>query len=192
MNRRRLLIAAGLVAVGSTTRGGTADSRFPSTISSTIDGKNLRLSLTGSALRKKYGFSVYTVASYVQEGAKVTDAEALAKADIAKILCLVFERDVDGQAIATSFRGSIGTNHPSPAFSKELDKLEKFFAGQNVSQGKRLWLTHVPGTGLTCQFHGDSALKIDSVAFSNAIWETYLGPNSLGVAIKEGLTSRLR
>jgi hypothetical protein len=150
------------------------------------------MSLTGSALRKKYGFSVYSIASYIQEGAKVADAEALVSADIIKVLALIFERDVDGQSIATSFRGSIGANHPAPAFAAELDKLEKYFHSHNASQGERLWLTHVPGMGLTCQFHGDEATRIASVPFARAIWDTYLGPNNLGVAIKEGLTSRLR
>jgi hypothetical protein len=85
-----------------------------------------------------------------------------------------------------------GANHPSPAFSSELDKLEKYFLSHNASQGERLWLTHVPGVGLTCQFHADAGTKIDSIPFAHAIWDTYLGPNNLGVAIKEGLTSRLR
>ncbi len=192
MDRRRFLISAGVVLTGSVARAGSVDDRFPSTISSKIGGKATRLSLTGSALRKKYGFSVYTIASYVEEGAKVADANSLAKGDFAKILVLIFERDLDGQTIATSFRGSIGANHPAPAFATELETLEKYFVAHNASQGERFWLTHTPGVGLTCQFHGKAGIKIESVPFALAIWDTYLGPNNLGVAIKEGLTSRLR
>jgi hypothetical protein len=192
MKRRQFLIASGTVLTASAVLARSTDSRFSATISTKISGKTVRLSFTGSALRKKYGFSVYTIASYVQEGAKVADAEALARADIGKILALIFERDVDGQTIATSFRGSIAANHPAPAFSAELDKLANYFLAHNASQGDRLWLTHIPGVGLRCQFQGDAGILIESVPFARAIWETYLGPNNLGVAIKEGLTSRLR
>jgi hypothetical protein len=192
MKRRQLLIAAGALLTGSTALGGSPDPRFSSTLSTKIGGKTVKLSLTGSALRKKYGFSVYSIASYLQEGAKVADAETLARADLAKILALIFERDLDGQTIATSFRGSIGANHPAPAFATELGKLEKYFLAHNAKLGERLWLTHIPAVGLSCQFQGDAGIRIDGVPFARAIWETYLGPNNLGVAIKEGLTSRLR
>jgi hypothetical protein len=198
MHRRRFLgSAAGLLAVGatierSTAEGSSVDSRFPAAISSKINGKAVRLNFTGSALRKKYGFSVYTVASYVQEGAKITNAEALARADIAKILDLIFERDVDGPTIASSFRGSIGANHPAPAFAAELAKLENYFLVHEARRGDRLWLTHAPKVGLICQFQGQTGASIDGVPFAHAIWDAYLGPNNLGVAIKEGLTSRLR
>jgi hypothetical protein len=192
MKRRQFLIASGVILTGTAARGGSNDPRFAATISTKIDGKTIRLSLTGSALRKKYGFSIYSIASYIQEGAKVADAEALARGDFAKVLALIFERDIDGPTIAASFRSSIAANHPAPEFAVELEKLEKYFVEHKADQGERLWLTHVPGVGLTCQFHGEASVQINSVAFARAIWETYLGPNSLGVAIKEGLTSKLR
>ncbi len=198
MIRRRFLIAASgwfvssAVLSGSKVFAGPSDPRFSSTITSRIDGKSVKLALTGSALRKKYGFSVYTVASYMVEGTKVRDAEELAKADIAKQLHLIFERDVDGQSIATSFRGSIATNHPAPAFKNELAKLEQYFLAHSAKQNDHLWLTNIPGVGLGCQFSGQPGVVIDGVSFSQAIWRTYLGPNSISVAITEGLTSRIR
>jgi hypothetical protein len=198
MIRRRFLVAAPCwfaataTLAGSEAFAGSGDPRFDPTIASRIGGKQIRLVLTGSALRKKYGFSVYSVASYVLEGTKIRDAEALAKADIAKQLHLIFERDVDGQSIATSFRGSIGANHPAPAFKTELAKLEQYFLAHNAKQNDHVWLTHVPAVGLGCHFSGQQGVVIDGVSFAHAVWNTYLGPNSIGVAITEGLTSRLR
>jgi hypothetical protein len=183
-----LAAGARLAAAGP----GAGDPRFPTKIASRISGKPVNLVLTGSALRKKYGFSVYSVASYAQEGVRVGDAAGLARADIAKQLHLIFERAVDGQTIATSFRSSIGASHPAPAFSTELAKLERFFLGHDVRQGDHVWLTHVPGFGLGCNIVGQSGLVVQGVAFARAAWGTYLGPNNLGVALKEGLTSRLR
>ena len=39
-----------------------------------------------------------------------------------KQLHLIFERDVDGEAMAQSFREAIGMGHPAPAFAPELAK----------------------------------------------------------------------
>ena len=193
MIRRRFLAAAApcwFVAASALAESG--DPRFPSTITTRIGGKPARLALTGHAMRKKYGFSVYAVASYLQEGAKVRDADALARADIAKILHLIFERQVDGPTIASSFRASIGAIHPAPAFSAELAKLERYFLSQTVKPGDHIWLTHLAGVGLGCQVGSQPGVVIEGVRFAQAAWSTYLGPINLGVALKEGLTSRLR
>ena len=193
MLRRRFLTTVPFwISAGAWAAGAGDDPRFPSSIASTIGGKSTRLALTGSALRKKYGFSVYTVASYLQEGARVNGAGGLAKADLAKQLHLLFERDVDGQSIATSFRGSIGANHPAPAFEPEMVRLERYFVAHGARLGDRVVLTHIPGVGLGCQIAGRPGVVIENVGFARAIWDTYLGPNNLGVAIKDGLTSRLR
>lgn len=192
MIRRRFLAFAPGWFLARTALAESSDARFPAKIASKIGGKPLNLVLTGSAQRKKYGFSVYAVASYVQEGAKVRDASSLARTDIAKQLHLIFEREVDGPAIATSFRGSIGANYPAPAFSTELGKLERYFSALTARQGDHIWLTHIPGVGLGCQVIGQTGMVIEGVAFARAAWEAYLGPNNIGVAIKDGLTSRLR
>jgi hypothetical protein len=198
MIRRRFLSAGtiGFVAwvadTHSDAQGATGDPRFPATIASRIGGKPVRLVLTGTALRKKYGFSVYALASYVQEGVQVRDADGLMRANAAKQLHLVFERDVDGATMASGFRASIGMSHPAPAFESELAMLERYFLAHPVKQGDHIWLTHVPGVGLAAQVNGQPGMVIGGVGFAQAAWETYLGRNNLGVAIKTGLTSRLR
>ncbi len=195
MIRRRFLAAAASVptwCAASSAFAESGDPRFPTSVSTQIDGKAIRLLLTGTAMRKKYGFSVYALASYVQEGTQVRNAEALARADVAKQLHLVFERQVDGATIASSFRASIGAIHPAPAFSTELAKLERYFVSRNVQQGDNIWLTHIAGYGMACQVGNQGGVAIQSVPFSQTAWSTYLGPINLGVAIKEGLTSRLR
>src|SRR3954468_4571106 len=102
MSRRRysptvllgLTLLASVPGAGGESAGD--DPRFPATIASRIGGKPVRLVLTGTALRRKYGFAVYALASYVQEGARVRDADGLMRADAAKQLHLIFARDVDG------------------------------------------------------------------------------------------------
>ena len=61
-----------------------------------------------------------------------------------------------------------------------------------VREEDHVRLTHVPGVGLGVRVNDQPGLVIRGVGFSRAAWGTYLGRNHLGVALKEGLTSRLR
>lgn len=197
MTRRRF-VAAGTVGLAAWAAGvGTAIGKavapqFPATLNAEIGGRRVRMTLTGSALRTKYTFRVYTVASYVQEGTTVPGPEALAALDAPKQLHLIFERDVDGATMAAAFRDSIGRSHPAPAFAAELAGLERYFVANPAKRGDHVRLTHVPGVGLGVQVNDRPAMTIQGVNFARAAWGTYLGPNHLGVALKEGLTSRLR
>jgi hypothetical protein len=179
-------------AIGGTNpRAPRGDARFPTAIQGQLDGKTVRMILTGTAMRRKYGLAVYAIGSYVEEGAAVGSADALARASVTKQLQLIFERDVDGATMASSFRESIGMNHPAPAFAKELDHLERFFRANPVKRGDHIRLSHIPGTGLTCQLVGKPPLIIPNMAFAQAAWDVYLGPRNLGSGIKAGLAARL-
>ena len=68
----------------------------------------------------------------------------------------------------------------------------RHFVANPVKQGDHVRLTHVPGVGLGVRVNNQPGLVIRGVGFSRAAWGTYLGRNHLGVALKEGLTSRLR
>lgn len=191
--RRRFLLASSAAALAwATRRAPAAEPQFPALIDAEVGGKPARLALTGSALRSKYLFRVYTVASYVQEGAVVRSPEALAQLDAPKQLLLVFERDVDGATVGASFRESIGRGHPAPAFAKELTALERYFVANPIKAGDRVLLTHVPATGLGVRVNARPPVLIPSVPFAQAAWGTYFGPHHLGVALKQSLSSRLR
>jgi hypothetical protein len=195
MLRRRTFLAAlsGLGVRGVPTLGAGVghDPRYSPAITSRIGGKPLRLVLTGTAMRTKYGFSVYAIGSYLQEGIKVRSGEELAKAAVAKQLHLIFERDVDGETMASAFRDAIGMGYPAPAFAGELARLEAFFRTNPVKRGDHIWLTHVPGLGLGCQLVGKPGTIIENIGFAHATWDVYVGAKNLGVAIQSGLTSRL-
>jgi len=192
---RRLLLS-GLViatigAVAAAADKARSDPRFAVTIDSQIAGQPVRLVLTGTAVRTKYMLSLYTIASYLQEGVKVRDAAELIAVNAPKQLHLVFERSVAGATIAESLHEAIAMSHPAPAFTDELGRLDQYFRAYSAGPGDHIWLTSIPGAGLTCQFADHPALFIENVAFAQAAWEVYLGRKNLGTAIKAGLTSRL-
>ena len=56
--------------------------------------------------------------------------------------------EVDGATMAQSFRESIGTNYPAPAFAAELARMETYFQTHPVKRGDHIWLTYTPNVGL--------------------------------------------
>ena len=178
-------VSAELVGVEGT---GT---QYATPIPAKVAGKDVTLRLTGTALRTKFLFHVYTIGSYVQDGVAVRSAEELVAADCAKRLHLVMERDVNGKDLAEAFRTAIRANYPAPAFEDQLNRLAEFMQPLTAEKGVHIWLTHVPGAGLHCLVVGKTEITLPNVAFSRAVWEIYLGKNNLGEDIKKGLTSRL-
>ena len=197
MARSRLLALAllglfGAAALATETVGVEgSQTQYPTLIESPINNKPVKLVLTGTAMRKKLLFNVYTIGSYVQEGAAVHSAEDLADADVPKQLHLVLERDLDGKTMAAAFRDAVRLNYAAPTFASELDTLARLLEESSVKKGDHVWLSHVPGLGFHVRLPDKKQMVIPNSAFSKAIWEIYLGKNNLGEGIKQGLTSRL-
>jgi len=157
-----------------------------------VAGKEVKLVLTGTALRKKLVFNVYTIGSFLQEGVRVRSAEELVAVNAPKRLHLVMEREVEGKEMAEAFRTAIRLNYAEPAFAAELSRLTAFMQPLAVKKGDHVWLTYIPGVGLHCQLLGKTEVTIQNVEFAKAIWEIYLGKNNLGEGIKKGLLSRVQ
>ena len=75
-----VLLAALVLPMGFTpARGGGSAESFPKEIQSRIGDRQVKLVLTGTAIRRLATLPIYAVASYVEEGVKVRSAEELAK-----------------------------------------------------------------------------------------------------------------
>jgi hypothetical protein len=187
-----LVGAAGLPATELVpVRGSNSNTQFTTTMDWTVNGKPLRLLLTGVALRQKIIVNVYALASYVQEGVQVRSPEELAAADVPKQLHLVMERTVGGRDLAEAFVVAIRGNHPSPAFDDEVAMLTEKLRNDTAYKGDHIYLTHLPGTGLEVKVAGRTEFVIKNPQFYRAVWDIYLGRNNLGEGIKRGLVSRL-
>ena len=142
--------------------------------------------------RQKLFFNVYTLGSYVVEGAAVHTAEDVAGLDQPKQLHLVMERDVAGGDIAEAFSVAIRQNYPTPNFNEEVNRLVEVMREIEFKKGDNVYLTHQPGIGLRCQVIGKGDFTIENPDFSRAMWDIYLGKNNIGEGIKKGLVSRLK
>ena len=114
-----------------------SDTTYPSEVKTTVGSKSVNLVLTGAALRKKVFFNVYTIGSYVQDGAGVRDGEELAAQDCPKQLHLVLERDVKGTDMADAMRSAIRGNYDDPQFAAELKMLVEFMSQPRHQEGRQ-------------------------------------------------------
>lgn len=165
---------------------------YPVSIKKNVGANPLKMRITGVALRKKAVFNVYAIASYVQDGCKAKSAEELAAdTESGKILHLVMERDVAGRDMMDSIKAAIKANYPDEPFEREYKMLEEYLEVNPPKKTCHVWLTSIPGVGLSMHVTGRPNLVIDNVKFSRAIWDIYLGRENLGDHIKQGLVSRL-
>jgi hypothetical protein len=197
MRRNGILAAALFLVLGLTATGSElvkvpgSSTQFTRSMSVKVGEKQTTLVLTGVALREKFFVNVYALASYVQEGVSLKTAEDLAAADVPKQLHLVMERTVSGKDMAEALVFAIRQNHPEPAFTDEVNRLNQLLCSDNLEKGDHIYLTHLPGVGLRCTVVGKTEFVIANPEFSRAVWDIYLGKNNVGEGIKKGLVSRL-
>lgn len=189
-------VALALAAAAEFPRPAGADDKelFPARIEPAIGGRPVKLFRTGKAVRKQLGFKVYEVASYLQEGAPVKNAEQLAAAAEAKQLLLVFIMTVPGDDMAIAFESTLRKNYPAPAFAKETEQLLEQVRKTSTRKGDRIVITHIPGKGLHYRFQSkddEQELLIPNPAYSKAVWDNYLGEYNCGENVKLGLIAEL-
>lgn len=191
-----LCVALALAAASEFPRpAGAGDKElFPPRIDQAIGGRQVKLFRTGKAVRKQLGFKVYEVASYLQEGAPVKNAEQLAATLQAKQLLLVFIMSVPGDDMALAFESTLRKNYPAPAFAKETERLLEQLRKTTTRKGDRILMTHIPDKGLHYSFQSkgdEQELLIPNPTFSQAVWDNYLGEYNCGENVKLGLIAEL-
>jgi hypothetical protein len=193
---RLLLVAVGTVLFGtlalaeSVAVDGSATT-YETKIETTVNGKAVKMNLTGAGLRKRVFFKVYTIGSYVEAGARVRSADDLAAADCPKQLHLVMERDVEGKDMAEAVEKAIRKSRGDDAFPDEIRSMSATMRALDLKKGDHIRLTNLPKKGLQCDVAGKKKVTIENSDFARAIWEIYLGKNCVDDDLKRALMSRL-
>ena len=97
---------------------------------------------------------------------------------------------MSGKDIAEAIRTGIRLNHPD-AFADELAKVDKLLQDHDLKKDQGVILTWIPKVGLRWQVTGRNELIVNNPAFARAVWEIFLGRNSIDEDIKTALVSRL-
>lgn len=185
----RLILLTGVLA-GSLPLATQLQAGEATTIERTINGQNCRMLLTGSAVRTKVIFKIYTVDSYVEEGLKVHTAQDMIDVDGPKQLHLVMLRSVGGAEMAEAFVQSVRAQFPAPAFNEEIETVAKQMRALAVKKGDEIWFTHIPKVGFQCQLSTGTSYLVRNAEFSKAIWSNYFGKHVVD-NIRSGLSANL-
>lgn len=164
---------------------------YAPTVAATVDDKAVQLNLTGVGVRTRFGFNVYTVASYVQDGARARGAEDVTTADAVRQLHLVMQRTVQPDDFIGAFRTAVGKSYPADEFAAEFAQLAEAVGKNAAAKGDHVTLLHVPGRGVRIRVGQKVDVTVKSPAFARALWEVYLGAKPLDEGLKRGLVSRL-
>lgn len=168
-----------------------SQTRFPSRTAFRRGSESVPVRLTGAALRTRLGFGVYAVGSYVQEGVTLREPADLVRADCAKMLELVFERNVGGSTMYESLAANLRAGHPAPAFRDELARLSQFLQAHPAARGSVLRLAYEPTHGLTLTAGDGSVLAYPGHEFAQALWGIYFGAKPMDPTIRTALAQRL-
>lgn len=157
---------------------------FPPSVKIDQDGKSYNLQVTGVATRKKLIVSVYSVASYLQDGAYTAGGDKIAaimQDDKAHQLTLkwVHEASVDKvqNGYKESFKGAL-TEAQQKELEKEITQYVGFFS-KDVKKGDEHILRWLPGGIIDVTINGTKAGSITNKEFAKGLWSIWFGDNSV-------------
>lgn len=157
---------------------------LPETV--TVEGKELKLN--GAGLRKKFVFSVYVAALYLENPSR--QASEVINSDQPKQVVMVMLRDLDKKSIVDAIREGFQKNagEKLPALKERLDK----FAASvpDVKKGDNLTITYVPGEGTTVTSKTGKAAKVEGKDFADALFSVWLGQNAVQDSLKDGMLGK--
>lgn len=159
----------------------------------TADGDRV-LVATGAALREKtmLKVDVYTIASYVAEGADLGGdrAAAIWTLDAPKRLRMDLRRSFSREKLIGAFREVIEKNYPDmSAFSADMADFEAYFT-RDAQSGDVILFTYLPGQGVTTELNGEAKGTIANVKFAEALWSVWFGAQPVSGDMKSALSAR--
>ena len=157
-----------------------------------LGGKNMVLAGTGE--REKFFVTIYFASLYVPANLKGRSGEAIVAANepmsvILKVDSSKLTRDRFMSATREGFQDVAALGYPAP----ERERFLAFFTGINIQVGDLIYLTYVPGSGLTASYQvkGTQSQRtlgtIPGLAFKKALFAIWLGPDPVQSGLKRGM-----
>lgn len=136
------------------------------------------LVLNGTAVRKKYGFSVYVAALYLNE--KTRDHQHIMERDLlGKRVNITMLREVGTDTFNSTIQKNIDSNFSAAEKQGFSDELKKFFAcfdgGSELKKGSVINIDYVPESGTMVTVDGCVYDAIPGKDFYHAILRLWIG-----------------
>ena len=169
---RRLILAAALSLTALTASAATLAGV---TLEDHATVNNQQLLLNGMGLRKKFVVKVYVGGLYLP--VKQTNAATVIATDASRRMVMHFLYSVSKSQMADAWEEGLEDNTPNA--SAEVKTAFKTLQGwmEDVPKGNKIVLTYVPGVGTTVEINGKSKGTLGGKAVSDAILNTWIGPD---------------
>jgi hypothetical protein len=168
---------------------------YPDQVTVTVGDQTYTLNATGVGLREKtfMKVNVYTIVSYVSEGADLAGDKGLSLLglDGPKQLRMDLLRGFSREKLINSFKEVIEKNYDdTSAFDADMDEFFGYFTA-DAQEKDVLIFTYVPGQGLTTNLNSVEKGVITNFEFSKALWTVWLGREPASDGLKRDLLSAL-
>ena len=157
---------------------------FPSEISFEAEGKKYDLQLTGTSLRKKFGFKVYRVAHYREKGTPQTDGDKFQHVlndDKAKELYIKWIHAASSKQMHDGYIDSF-KNTLSPADYEQLNpKIQQYlsFFNEPIQKGDIMVIRWIPGGKIQLLLNDKEKGNLTDPTFAKALWNLWFGEKSV-------------
>lgn len=169
---RRFMLAAALSLSALTASAATVAGV---TLEDHVTVNNQHLMLNGAGLRKKFIVKVYVGGLYLP--AKQSNAATVIATDAPRQMTMHFLYSVSQSQMADAWEEGLEDNTPNA--SPEVKAAFKTLQGwmEDVPKGNRIVLAYTPGTGTTVTVNGKNKGVLAGKAVSDAILNTWIGPD---------------
>lgn len=168
---------------------------YPDAVDAACGGQEVSLQATGTGVREKtfMKVDVYTIVSYVQEGAELGDAAAAALMTLQqpKRLQMDLRRGFSQEKLCNAFTDVIAKNYEDQsAFAADTETFLAYFT-RDAQENDVLVFDYCPAVGLTTTLNGEVMGIIENSAFTEALWSVWFGEKPANKGLREKLLSAL-
>lgn len=157
---------------------------FPSQVTVEHDGKQYKLQATGTATRKKFFVKVYSVASYIQEGALTGSGDKFQpfmSDEFAKQLTLKWVHEASPEKVQEGYQESFKNALSSAEYSNMQNAIDQYIHlfNQPVQKGDEQIIRWFPGGYVEVVFNGKTIGSITNPDFARVLWSIWFGNKSV-------------
>ena len=157
---------------------------FPKEVAFQYDAKDYKLQATGVATRKKFFVKIYSIASYIEEGANTNGPDklqAFLQDDKAKQLTMKWVYDADAQKVQNGYLESFKASLSADQYNQLQNEINTFvqYFNKDIKKGDEHILRWFPGGTVVVLINGSKVGTIKNVEFAKALWSIWFGPKSV-------------
>jgi hypothetical protein len=177
-------VSLSFLAAQETVKEPSTGKTFPSQITMTYEGTSHTLTLTGTAVRKKFVFKVYGMAHFAEDpqpGSFKSVIAGILKDGKAKQITMEFVRDVEVDKILSAYRDGFAENataEEQKAIAPSLKTFLTYFT-KDVKENDRFVLQWLPGGIILAETQGVTHPAITDATFARILWTIWLGEDSI-------------